>query len=147
MNLLWVHRCRLVVSLLLIGVLQRWTPWARAQEPAWFKLDGMPEPRVGLEVDGSHETQTVNGSKSTYDTLSVTPLVGLNAKGSIYHPNLCVFNLDGEAGWGWENTSTEASGYSQKENNSSDLKRYLAQLYFLQQKPYNANFFATQDHT
>jgi hypothetical protein len=122
-------------------------PWARAEEPQWLKLNGLPEPSVGVEVEGSRETQTVNGSKSTYDTLSVTPLIGLQTSGSIYHPNLCTFNLNGELGWGWENTSTEASGYRQTQNNSSDVRRYLAQVFFLQEKPYNANAFATQDHT
>jgi hypothetical protein len=147
MNLTRVHRRRLFASLILIGIAQRLMPWARAQDTQWLRLDGLPQPSGGVEVEGSHETQKVSGGRSTYDQISVIPFVGLDTRGSIYHPNLCTFNLSGELGWGWEHTSTESSGYTQRQNNSSDLRRYLAQVYLLQEKQYNANFFATQDHT
>jgi hypothetical protein len=147
MNFIWLHRCRLLAGLLLVGLFQRLTPWARAEEPAWLKFDGWPEPSVGVEVEGSQDRSTINGATSTYNQASVTPLVGLEAKGSIYHPNLCTFDLNGQLGWGWENSSTDTPGSSQSQNDNSKVKRYLAQLNFLQQKPYNASFFATQDHT
>jgi hypothetical protein len=149
-----LHRRRLLMSLLVVGIApgaraydMPWMQFGRVAEPGWLNFDGPPTPSLGLEVEGSHEKNTVSGGTSTYDQLSITPTVGLETKGSVYHPNLCAFNLNGELGWGWDNTQTTASGSTQTQNTSSDVKRYLAQLNFLQEKPYNASFFATQDHT
>ena len=92
MNIVWLQRCRLLASLLVVGVMQRLAPWARAEDPMWFKLDGTPQASVGLELDDSHENNRVGSTTSTYDQLFITPLVGLQTSGSIYHPNLLAFN-------------------------------------------------------
>jgi len=147
MSIVWHHRWRLLASLLVVGLIQRFTGWARAEEPQWFKLDGMPQASAGLELDGSSEDYRINGVNSSYDTLFITPTVGLRTSGSIYHPNLLAFDLDGELGWGWNQMSTSAPGYHQNINESEELNRYLAQINLLQEKPYNASFFASQDHT
>ncbi len=147
MNHFGYTRWRLLASLLVVGVMQRLAPWARAEEPAWFRLDGIPQPSAGLEVDGSHETTRINGVNSVYDTLFITPTIGLKTSGSVYHPNLLAFNFDGDLGWGWNKMTTTAPGYSQTINESDALSRYLFQMDFLQEKPYHASFFAAQDHT
>jgi hypothetical protein len=147
MKILWIHRFRLLASLLLVALLQRLMPWARAEEPMWFKLNGIPEASLGLEVDGSTETTRVGGGESTYDTLFITPTVGLKTSGSIYHPNLLAFDLDGELGWGWNRMTSSSPGSSQTVNESDELNRYLVQVNVLEAKPYNASFFASQDHT
>ena len=147
MKIFWLHRWRLLASLLIVGIMQRLAPRACAEDPAWFRLNGMPEPSVGLEVDGSVENTRISGVNSTYDTLFITPTVGLRTSGSIYHPNLLAFDLDGEIGWGWNQMKTTSPGYSQSVNESEELNRYLAQVYLLQEKPYNATFFAAEDHT
>lgn len=147
MNILWIHRFRLLGSLLLVAFLQRLMPWARAEEPTWFKLNGIPEASVGLEVDGSTETTHVGAGDSTYDTLFITPTVGLKTSGSIYHPNLLAFDLDGELGWGWNRMATSGPGFRQTINESDELNRYLVQVNVLQAKPYNASFFAAEDHS
>lgn len=110
--------------------------------PWWIPLVS-----VGTEVEGTHEQNKVNGATSKYDQISVTPLLGFENKGYVYHPNLCSFNISGDAGWTWESTSSKGSGYNDSQSQKGDLVRYLAQVNFLQSKPYNANFFAAQDHT
>jgi hypothetical protein len=147
MNLLWYHRWRLFAGLLIVGLMQRLAPWARADEPAWFRLDGLPETSAGLEVDGSDETTRIAGVNSVYDTLFIVPTAGLKTSGSIYHPNLLAFDLDGELGWGWNKMTTTSPGYRQSINESDELDRYQVQVDLLQEKPYNASFFAAQDHT
>jgi hypothetical protein len=136
-----------LTSVLLAGLAHRSLSNAHAEEPRWFKLNGIPEASVGLEVESSTETTRVSGSESTYDHLFVTPTVGLRTSGSIYHPNLLAFDLDGEMGWGWDNMTVKSPGSCSTRNESQELNRYLAQLNFLEEKPYNASFFAAQDHT
>ena len=147
MRVAWHQRWRYVAGLLAVGVAQRLAPWARAEDPAWFKLDGMPEPSVGLEVDGSEETTRISGVNSVYDTLFITPTVGLKGSGSVYHPNLLAFDFDGQLGWGLNQMSTTSSGYKQSINEYDVLDRYLVEVNLLQEKPLNASFFASQDHT
>jgi len=147
MRVAWHQRWRYVAGLLAVGVAQRLAPWARAEDPAWFKLDGLPEPSVGLEVDGSEETTRISGVNSVYDTLFITPTVGLKGSGSVYHPNLLAFDFDGQLGWGLNQMSTTSSGYKQSINEYDVLDRYLVEVNLLQEKPLNASFFASQDHT
>ncbi len=147
MNQLTRHRSYLVASALLGGIVPWLVPAARAEDPRWIKLNGLPQASVGLEVEGSSETIRTGGGQSVYDTLFITPTVGLRTSGSIYHPNLVAFDLDGELGWGWDSMTTRSSGSSQTRNESQELTRYLAQINFLEAKPYNASVFAAQDHT
>lgn len=147
MNVPWYGRWRLLAGLAVVAVMQRLVPWARADDPAWFRLDGLPEPRVGLDIDGAEETTKVAGINSIYDTLFIVPTAGVKTSGSIYHPNLLTFNFDGEMGWGWNQMTTTSPGYRQSINESDELNRYLLQINLLQEKPYNASFYASEDHT
>jgi len=142
-----IHYCRWLASLLAVGVAQRLTPWARAEDPEWFKLNWLPEVSLGVEAEASTEQTKLSGGTSNYDFSSVTPLVGLHTTGSIYHPNLLTFDLSGDLGWGWDNTSSSGSGAGQTRNESADLLRYLAEFNFFSEKPYNASVYAAQDHT
>ncbi len=141
-----INHWRWPASLLLIIASHR-LPNIHAEQPRWFKLNGMPEASLALEVEGSTETTKVGGNESTYDHQFITPLVGLRTSGSVYHPNLLAFDLDGEMGWGWDWMNTSSSGGSSSRDESRELKRYLAQFNILQSKPYNASFFAAEDHT
>ena len=147
MKFAWYYRWRLLSSLVVVALMQRLAPCARAEDPVWFHLNGIPEPSAGLELDGSQQTTRINGVNSTYDTLFIVPTVGLRGSGSIYHPNLLAFDFDGDVGWGWNQMTTTAPGYRQTINESDQLNRYQVRLDLLQQKPYNATFFASQDHT
>ncbi len=142
-----LHRHPIFTSLLLAGIAQRMAPSARAEEPRWFRLNGIPEASVGMEVESSTETTRIGGSESSYEHMFITPLVGLQTSGSIYHPNLLTFDLNGELGWGWDSMTSKNTGATQTRNESDQLNRYFAQINLLQAKPYNASFFASQDHT
>ena len=115
-------------------------------EPRWLRLD-IPQASVGMEVEGLTESVNSGGSSTTHEQLSLAPLVGLRTQGSIYHPNLISFSLDGETGWNWVNDSVKSSGSSTTRSESGDLLRYLVQARILPGKPYNATVFAAQDHT
>jgi hypothetical protein len=147
MKIAWYYRWRWLASMVVLGIMQRLAPWAHADDPMWFRLNGLPEPSVGLEVDGSEETTRISGVNSVYDTLFITPTVGLKGSGSVYHPNLLAFDFDGELGWGINHMTTTSPGYRQSINESDVLDRYLVEINLLQEKPYNASFFASQDHT
>lgn len=115
-------------------------------EPQWLRLQ-IPQMSLGTEVEGLTEDVTINGSSSSHDQISVVPLVGLRTRGSIYHPKLITFDLNGEAGWGWMSDDVKSTGDDYTRNERHELLRYLAQVNFLSGKPYNASFFASQDHT
>lgn len=137
------QRYRWLAGLSVAGVAAGFAPGLRAQDAAWFRLNGLPQVSVGVDAEGSTEQTKVAGGSSTYDHTSVTPVVGLHTTGSIYHPNLLAFDLGGELGWGWDNNS----GSGQSRSESTELLRYLAEFNLLSAKPYNASFFAAQDHT
>jgi hypothetical protein len=143
----WHLRCRLLASLLVVGLVQRFAPWALAQDISWFRLNGLPQVSTGVDVDGSWESDRVNGVNSIYDTLFITPTVGLQTSGYIYHPNLLSFDFDGELGWGIDRMTTTSPGFKQSINESDQLNRYLLEINLLEEKPYNASFFASEDHT
>jgi len=141
------HSSRWLVGLSAVTVAAGLVPAVRAEDPDWFKLNGLPDVSLGVEAEASSEKTKLNGGSSTYNFSSVTPLVGVHTTGSIYHPNLLTFDLGGDLGWGWENTSSSSSGTSQSRHESAELMRYLAEFNFLAEKPYNASVFAAQDHT
>ena len=115
-------------------------------EPRWLRLD-IPQASLGMEVEGLTEHETVGGSTSTHEQLSLVPVVGLQTRGSIYHPNLISFDLNGEGGWGWINDTVRSPSSVTTRNESDSLLRYLAQVSVLPGKSYNATFSAAQDHT
>jgi len=116
------------------------------EEPRWLRLRGLPEASVGAEIEGLREDVDLRGSTTTHEYLSLTPLLGLRTQGSIYHPNLLSFDLSGEGGVGWLTDTVKSPGFDVTRHETSNLLRYLATVNFLQSKPYNASFFASQDH-
>ena len=138
------QRYRWLAGLSVAGFTAGFAPVLRAQDAEWFRLNGLPQVSVGVDAEGSTEKLKVAGGSSSYNDVSVTPLVGLHTTGSIYHPNLLAFDLSGELGWGWDTTS--GSGQETR-NESAKLLRYLAEFNLLSTKPCNASFFAAQDHT
>ncbi len=115
-------------------------------DPQWLRLT-VPKLSLGVESQGLRENvkSSISG-KSTHEEISVTPLLGFQTDGSIYHPNLVSFDLSGEAGLGWDNSKVSSPEYSQTRHESQELARYLVQLHFLDAKAYHASFIAAQDH-
>jgi hypothetical protein len=114
-------------------------------EPRWLRLD-VPETSVGVDIEGLMEDQTLHGITSTHENLTVIPLVGAKVLGSIYHPNLLSFDFTGLGGLGWATDTVKSPGYNLTRNESQNLLTYIANVNLLSSKPYNASFFATQDH-
>lgn len=165
------HRRRLFAGLLAFGIFRVLTSSARAQgmpgfngfffddlllgspppagplESQWLRFNGPLQASTGVEVDTSTEKINVGGTSSTYDHLFVTPTVGLRTSGSIYHPDLLSFDANSEWGWGWDKMRVSSGGSTSSVNESGDLLRYMVQGTLLEAKPYNATFFANQDHT
>lgn len=139
---------------LLPALLVLWAAAGRApgqdpstEDPRWFRIR-VPEMHVGVEAEGlSEDVHTKGDGTSTHDYMSVTPLVGGRVIGSIYHPNLLSFDVSGEGGMGWARDTVESPGFNLTRHEDQNLLRYLAQVSFLSAKPYNASFFAAQDHT
>ncbi len=139
-------RCLLTGCLLLLASPAAAQPRYVEEEPRWLRLN-MPEASVGMDVESLLESVRVGSATSTHEHLSLTPLVGLRTRGSIYHPRLFSFDLNGESGWGWITDTVKSSGSSFTRDESGDLLRYVAQVNVLAGKPYNALFSASQDHT
>ena len=115
-------------------------------EPRWLRLK-VNQMSLSVEGDGLVENiQSSSSGNSTHEQISVTPLVGLKAQGSVYHPNLVSFDLNGEGGLGWDSDQVTSPGYNQTRHGSQDLARYLLRVHFLDAKPYNATFVSSQDH-
>ncbi len=70
-----------------------------------------------------------------------------SAQGSVYHPNLMTFDFSGLGGVGWAQDRSPARVTRKSANETQNLFSYLATVNFLSAKPYNATFFASQDHT
>ena len=120
---------------------------AVAQDIQWLRLNGLPEVSMGVDVEGSSEETRQNTGSSTYDHLSVAPLVGLHSTGSIYHPKLLAFDLSGDLGWSWDTMTSAGGTTAQTRDESAELLRYLVQIGILANRNYNASAYAAQDHT
>ncbi len=120
---------------------------AAFEEPRWLRLR-VPETSLGFEAEGLKENVDLKGSgSSSHEYLSLTPLVGAHVQGSVYHPNLLSFDINGEGGYGWATDVITSDGFKQTRHEAQELIRYLAQVNLFSAKPYNASFFASQDHT
>jgi hypothetical protein len=116
------------------------------EEPQWLRLN-IPDVSLGVEAEALREDSNLQGSRATHEFTSLTPVVGLHAHGSIYHPNLLTFDVSGDGGVGWAHDSIESAGSVSTRNESQELIRYYAQVELLSGKPYNGTFFAARDHT
>jgi len=116
------------------------------EDPQWLKLD-LTSASVGVYTEGVFEQSQFGGSSTVdYNRTFIGPSIGLGLQGSIYHPNLARFILNGEGafGWGWENVrSTTTLHRSQFE----ELGNFQSTVYLLNTKPYASSISAGYDHT
>jgi hypothetical protein len=104
------------------------------------------EVNTGIEMEGDREQRSVAGSQVNRDSLYVVPTVGLGLQGSIYHPNLLQFNLNGQNGVGWQENRVDVPGGGNR-SDALYLLRYQMSASLLKEKPYAATAFAEQEHT
>lgn len=145
MNGFWIHYRRLLIRLCVLLALG-FVSGVRSEETRWLRMQ-IPEVSLSTEIESTREESRVGSESSTYEHLFITPLIGLQTRGSIYHPNLLSFDLRGESGWGWDSTTSKSRGSDQTRDDNQELLRGLAQINIFSTKPYNASFFAARDHT
>jgi hypothetical protein len=102
----------------------------------------------GVYAEGVHDETTYkdNGVSVTHDHYFVGPSIGLNAFGSIYHPNLLTYHINSEGAYGWGEDSFSGSSSSSR-NEWQYLGRFDASADLLDNKPYHATAFGSYDHS
>ena len=117
------------------------------EEPQWFKMQ-ISEVDAGAYAEGTFEDTTYkNAPGATHSRLFVGPTVGLNLNGSVYHPYLFRYQLNGDGAYGWaQDTIHTAQGTSER-NELAYLGRFQGSADLLGNKPYRANIFGGYDHT
>lgn len=102
----------------------------------------------GVYAEGVQDRTTYknNGTSVTHDHYFVGPSLGLNAFGSIYHPNLLTYHINSEGAYGWGEDSFSGTSSSSR-NEWEYLGRFDASMDLLDSKPYHATGFAGYDHS
>jgi hypothetical protein len=118
------------------------------QEPQWATLH---MDRISIGVYGeafSQYTTTANGSGTYRETRTfIGPDFGLEADGSIYHPNLIAYrlSLDGAYGQTTDTFSGSAGNGSSKE--TQFLGFFTGEMQILDSKPFHARLDANYSHS
>jgi hypothetical protein len=110
----------------------------------WLSLR-LNEAYVGTEVEAERESRQLVGAggATTRERLFVAPVVGVSLDGSVYHPNLIKFRIDGEGGPSWEDISLKTPGLpANNQDTFSWLARGHSSLTFLGERPYATRLFA-----
>ena len=113
-------------------------------EPRWLTLR-LNDAYVGTEVEAEQESRRLVGSsgETSRDRLFIAPVIGMDLDGSVYHPNLIKYRLDGEGGPSWENISIDTSnGGDRSQDTFSWLARGHGSVTFLGEKPFATRVFA-----
>jgi len=118
------------------------------EEPRWLTLKP-PKTYVDLLIEDETETQTLaNGSQFSRDRIYFAPTLGLNLRGSVYHPNFLEFNLEGQGGYVRQDESEHTKGApALRRTDESFLQSYNFNALFLREKPYAATFYANKSHS
>ena len=105
------------------------------------------EVSMGVEVEGDKEQRSVarSNQKLNREWFYVVPTVGLDAQGSIYHPNLLQFDLSTRNGVGWQETRTDVPGGGYR-SDPLYLLRYRMNASILKEKPYAVSLHAEKEH-
>jgi hypothetical protein len=121
---------------------------ARAQdeyEPRWvtLKLTG-----GYVLFDTELEQQTLSsasgGPASTFQRIYFAPSLGLDAAGSIYHPDLFAFSVEAEPGYEYQKLSNVGAAGSYTQN--TVLQNYHGSGLLFQTKPFATTFSGSEDH-
>jgi len=116
------------------------------EEPKWLTLR-ITEASTGVYSEGTYEENTFKSSGTTvvHDRIFVGPTLGINAEGSIYHPNLFRYQINTDGAYGKTVEHIESTTKS-----SRDEWQYLGQFSgsadILATKPYHTSIFGSHDH-
>lgn len=105
----------------------------------------MSEASVELNVEAQADQRTNRGEPIRRDYVFVEPVVGLDLRGSVYHPNLFEFHVRPELGGSWQMMTLHPPGGTKALAKS--LQRYNARINLLKEKPYASHLFAEQGRT
>jgi len=122
---------------------------ARAQDnyqPRWvtFRITD-----AYLAFDSEFEQQTVSTANTagatTLQRIYLAPAIGVDAMGSIYHPNLFSYSLEAEPGYEYQKISYTGSGASGLTQNTV-LQNYRGSGTLFQSMPFATTVSGSQDH-
>lgn len=120
---------------------------ARVEEPQWVKLQ-VTEVSSGVYAEGRFEETSFNNSSTsvTHDRYFLGPLLGVNANGSVYHPNLFRFiiNAEGAAGYAEDTVKARTSVHRQE---LEYLGRGAGSADIFANKPLHGTIYGDYDHT
>lgn len=105
-----------------------------------------------MEVESELQSRRSKGASEevSVNRLLLTPTLGLDLSGSVYHPNFLQYDLHGQGGVGWEQLDVSGPGTDPStgtRDGERTLQRYDARFYFMRQQPYKTTLFATKGHT
>jgi hypothetical protein len=121
----------------------------RYEEPQWVTFH-LSQVDAGAYSEGTFDQTRFNNSDQTvtHEHLFVGPSIGLSGNGSIYHPNLLTYYLDGEGAFGYSRDSFGSTAAPSSARQGFDaLGHFSFTADLLSGKPYHASAFANYDHT
>jgi hypothetical protein len=140
----WCRR-RLLFLLPICGLAPLRAQWAPEVEGLQrFRLRTF-EPYLELKVEAQDDQRTNRGEPVRRTYVFVEPVLGVDLRGSVYHPNLLEFHLKPEFGLSHQGMKLDPPGgirYSEK-----FLQRYDARVELLRAKPFATGFFLERGRT
>lgn len=121
------------------------------EEPRWMKFS-ISEANFLLELEGENEKRTIKRSNlvTTRERLFIAPTMEMKLKGSIYHPNLLLFNAQIQIGLVREDVTLgdpTGSGNNLVRDELEFLQRFSVNLSVLKEKPYSVELFGQKADT
>ena len=116
----------------------------RFDQPQWFKMR-LTGGSLNFEAEGEQQTTIQpGGAEVTSRRIYLSPTVGIDAAGSIYHPELFQFNVGAEPGYTWQQSSTSPGSTLTQD---SVVQNYHFNGKLLELKPYMTTAFVTRSHS
>lgn len=101
--------------------------------------------KVVMDVRSEQEkrSSTISDFNDSRDLLILAPMIGASLSGSIYHPNLFLFDIEAIEGMSFEHEQTtglKTQETSSRGSGESDVGSVNVRTTFLQKKPYGGNY-------
>jgi hypothetical protein len=102
-----------------------------------------------LDLEDRRESNRNKNTDLTFDDREswISPVLGFQVDGSVYHPNLLDFDLFTELGYRWSDKLDEQRAVAGEDTRGSEttaLQRYNGNLRFLKEKPYAVTLFGNR---